>query len=48
MVTVFLADPADADRVWREFVREPFPARAVVQSDLPGFKLEVAAVVAQG
>lgn len=48
MVTVFLVDPANAptfDRVWREFVVEPFPARAVVQSDLPGFALEVTAIV---
>jgi 2-iminobutanoate/2-iminopropanoate deaminase len=46
-VTVFLRDPEDRhvfDVVWREFVSEPFPARAVVQSDLPGFAVEVSAV----
>lgn len=46
-VTVFLSDPEDRfefDMVWKEFVSEPFPTRAVVQSDLPGFALEIVAV----
>ncbi len=48
-VTVYLTDPDNRfafDEIWREFVREPFPTRAVVQSDLPGFALEVVAVCA--
>lgn len=48
-VTVFLADPQDRfafDDVWSEFVGEPFPTRAVVQSDLPGFAVEIVAVCA--
>ena len=47
-VMVFLKDMADAstfDKVYREFVEPPFPARGIVQSDLPGFALEVVAVV---
>lgn len=48
-MTVYLTDPDNRfafDEIWREFVREPFPTRAVVQSDLPGFALEVVAVCA--
>jgi len=48
-VTVFLADVEDRfvfDEVWTELVRDPFPARAIVQSDLPGFAVEVTAVCA--
>ena len=48
-VTVYLTDPEDRvvfDEVWCEFVFEPFPTRAVVQSDLPGFAVEVVAVCA--
>ena len=48
-VTVFLADPEDRfafDEVWQEFVSGPFPTRAIVQSDLPGFAVEVVAVCA--
>jgi enamine deaminase RidA (YjgF/YER057c/UK114 family) len=48
-VTVFLVNPEDRftfDEVWCEFVSEPYPTRAVVQSDLPGFALEVVAVCA--
>lgn len=46
-VTVFLTDPEDRfsfDDVWSEFVGEPFPTRAVVQSNLPGFAVEIVAV----
>ncbi len=49
MVTVYLGNPANAaafDAVWREFVTKPFPARAIVQSDLPGVALEVTAILA--
>ena len=48
-VTVFLTDPEDRfvfDDVWCEFVSEPFPTRSVVQSDLPGFAVEILAVCA--
>lgn len=48
-VTVYLADVEDRgvfDRVWGEFVSEPFPVRAVVGSDLPGFAVEISAVLA--
>lgn len=33
------------DEIWAEFVTEPYPARAVVQSDLPGFALEISAIL---
>ncbi len=46
-VTVYLKDIADRfafDKVWTEFVTAPYPARAVVQSELPGFAIEILAV----
>lgn len=48
-VTCYLTDVEDRsefDRIWAEFVTEPYPARAVVQSDLPGFAIEVSAILA--
>lgn len=48
-VTCYLRDPEDRhefDEIWAEFVSEPYPARAVVQSDLPGFALEISAILA--
>lgn len=48
-VTVFLANPEDRfmfDELWCEFVSDPFPTRAVIQSDLPGFDIEIVAVCA--
>jgi reactive intermediate/imine deaminase len=48
-VTIFLRDTGDrgrCDEVWREFFAEPWPARAIVGSDLPGFAIEVVAVCA--
>lgn len=48
-VTVFLDDPEDRfvfDDVWREFVEQPYPTRAIVQSGLPGFAIEIVAVCA--
>lgn len=48
-VTCFLSDVEDRmefDRIWREYVEEPYPARAVVQSDLPGFAIEISAILA--
>jgi enamine deaminase RidA (YjgF/YER057c/UK114 family) len=48
-VTVYLRDPGrrmEFDDVWRDFVTVPYPARAIVQSDLPGFDIEISAVCA--
>lgn len=48
MVTVYLRDTgraAEFDAIYRTYVREPYPARAIVQSDLPGFEIEISAVV---
>jgi enamine deaminase RidA (YjgF/YER057c/UK114 family) len=33
------------NEIYREFFAEPFPARTTVQSDLPGFEIEVDAVL---
>jgi 2-iminobutanoate/2-iminopropanoate deaminase len=47
-VGVYLRDMANFDTmnaVYREFVPEPFPARTTIQSDLPGFEIEVDAVL---
>jgi reactive intermediate/imine deaminase len=47
-VGVFLRDmqnfPA-MNEIYREFFAEPLPARTTVQSDLPGFEIEVDAVL---
>lgn len=47
-VGVFLRDmrnfPA-MNEIYREFFPEPLPARTTVQSDLPGFEIEVDAVL---
>lgn len=48
-VTCYLQDIEDRgvfDDVWAEFVTAPYPARAVVQSGLPGFAVELSAVIA--
>jgi reactive intermediate/imine deaminase len=48
MVTVYLRNPDNRtrfDEIYREFVGEPFPARAIVQSDLFGMELEISAVL---
>lgn len=50
-VTVYLRDPrraADFDAIYREYVQAPPPARTCVQSDLPGFEIEVDAVLEGG
>jgi 2-iminobutanoate/2-iminopropanoate deaminase len=50
-VTVYLRDPAraaDFDRVYRERVGPVPPARTLVQSDLPGFDVEVDAILLDG
>jgi reactive intermediate/imine deaminase len=50
-VGVYLRDMsnfADLNRVYPEFFRDPMPARTTIQSDLPGFEIEVDAVLAMG
>lgn len=50
-VGVYLRDMSDfaaMNKVYLEFVRDPMPARTTIQSDLPGFDIEVDAVVAVG
>jgi 2-iminobutanoate/2-iminopropanoate deaminase len=47
-VGVFLRDMENfdaMDAIYREFFPEPRPARTTVQSDLPGFEIEVDAIV---
>jgi reactive intermediate/imine deaminase len=47
-VGVFLRDMNDfaaMNEIFREFFSEPFPARTTIQSDLPGFGIEVDAVL---
>ena len=49
-VGVFLRNPADAkefDAIYREYVAEPYPVRTLTQSDLPGFEIEIDAVLAR-
>ena len=49
-VGVFLRNPADAkefDAIYREYVSEPFPVRALTQSNFAGFDIEVDAVLAR-
>ncbi len=48
-VGVYLRDMADfgaMNKVYIEFLRDPMPARTTIQSDLPGFDIEVDAIVA--
>lgn len=47
-VGVFLRDPNNIpamNEVYREFFSEPLPARTTVQSGLPGFEIEVDAIL---
>jgi reactive intermediate/imine deaminase len=47
-VGVYLRDMKNFEvmnAVYREFVPEPHPARTTIQSDLPGFEIEVDAVL---
>jgi 2-iminobutanoate/2-iminopropanoate deaminase len=37
---------ATMNEIYREFFPEPLPARTTIQSDLPGFEIEVDAVLA--
>jgi enamine deaminase RidA (YjgF/YER057c/UK114 family) len=49
-VGVFLRDPAYAkefDAIYREYVSEPYPVRTLTQSSLPGFDVEVDAILAK-
>ena len=48
-VGVYLRDMSDfaaMNKVYIEFLRDPMPARTTIQSDLPGFDIEVDAIVA--
>ena len=50
-VGVYLRDMSNfaaMNKVYLEFLREPMPARTTIQSDLPGFEIEVDAVIAVG
>jgi 2-iminobutanoate/2-iminopropanoate deaminase len=41
-----MADFAEMNELYPEFFPEPLPARTTIQSDLPGFDIEVDAVLA--
>ncbi len=48
-VGVFLRDMSHfgtLNKVYAEFFRDPYPARTTIQSDLPGFDIEVDCVIA--
>ena len=48
-VGVYLRDMSNfaaMNRIYAEFFRAPMPARTTIQSDLPGFEIEVDAVLA--
>jgi 2-iminobutanoate/2-iminopropanoate deaminase len=48
-VGVYLRDMANfaaMNKVYAEFLREPMPARTTIQSNLPGFDIEVDAIIA--
>lgn len=50
-IGVYLRDMADfpvLNKVYEEFIRSPFPARTTIQSDLPGFAIEIDAVLYVG
>jgi reactive intermediate/imine deaminase len=50
-VGVYLRDMSNfavMNKVYAEFLRDPMPARTTIQSDLPGFDIEVDAVIAIG
>lgn len=47
-VSVFLRNPADAkefDAIYKEYAAGPYPARTLTQSNLPGFDIEVDALL---
>ena len=48
-VGVYLRDMSNfaaMNAIYKEYFRDPFPARTTIQSDLPGFEIEVDAVIA--
>lgn len=48
MVTVYLRDLGDRavfDKIYQEYLAEPFPARIILPADLVGMAVEVSAVV---
>ncbi len=50
-IGVYLRDMADLpvmNAVYEEFVPSPFPVRTTIQSDLPGFAIEIDAVLYVG
>jgi len=50
-VGVYLRDMSDfpvLNKVYVEFFSDPMPARTTIQSDLPGFDIEVDAVIVMG
>jgi reactive intermediate/imine deaminase len=50
-VGVYLRDMSNfaaLNRIYAEFFGDPMPARTTIQSDLPGFEIEVDAVLAVG
>ena len=50
-VGVYLRDMSNfaaMNKVYAEYFRDPMPARTTIQSDLPGFEIEVDAVIALG
>ena len=50
-VGVYLRDMSNfaaMNKIYAEYFRDPMPARTTIQSDLPGFEIEVDAVIALG
>jgi 2-iminobutanoate/2-iminopropanoate deaminase len=50
-VGVYLRDMSNfpaLNTIYAEFFRDPMPARTTIQSDLPGFEIEVDAILAMG
>jgi reactive intermediate/imine deaminase len=41
-----LGDFAEMNEIYRQYFSEPFPVRTTIQSNLPGFAIEVDAIVA--
>jgi 2-iminobutanoate/2-iminopropanoate deaminase len=50
-VGVYLRDMSNfaaLNKIYADFFRDPMPARTTIQSDLPGFEIEVDVVIAVG
>jgi enamine deaminase RidA (YjgF/YER057c/UK114 family) len=43
-----MSNVAAMNKIYAEFFRDPMPARTTIQSDLPGFEIEVDAILAVG